>query len=446
MSFEVTVTPTVYNVEVEVNPSVQPFDVQVITGNVPDLDLTTNGDSGASTFDSLTGELNIPEYTLDGLGGVPESRTITINGVEQDLSADRTFTIPSATPVTIGSPANGLAIDVNQVLTIGLASSSTNGALSSTDWSTFNGKQNALTNPVTGTGATGQVSFWTGTGTQSGDSGLFWDNVNKRLGVGLTNPTRSIDTAGIIRVGGTLIYGDTDNQYLRLSNVQGTFLGYNNSNITIVASSVRLLANGVEVLRANQTGNVLINTTTDAGFRLDVNGTARVQGVITSTGGLTSLGGLIQQQTGANSGRMTLLNLRNTGHGNDAALNSALAIAFTNRLAGSVWSDDVIELKVYNNGASTSTTGYNFFTHNNQVTSASSVLAMSINGQSVGIGIETPNTSAKLQIDSTTQGFLPPRMTSAQRDAIASPATGLVVYNTTDNLLSFYNGTAWTNL
>jgi hypothetical protein len=40
------------------------------------------------------------------------------------------------------------------------------------------------------------------------------------------------------------------------------------------------------------------------------------------------------------------------------------------------------------------------------------------------------NASARLQVDSTTQGFLPPRMTSAQRTAIASPATGLIVYQT----------------
>lgn len=51
--------------------------------------------------------------------------------------------------------------------------------------------------------------------------------------------------------------------------------------------------------------------------------------------------------------------------------------------------------------------------------------------------------SAALTINSTTRGFLPPRMTSTQRNAIASPATGLVVYNTTDNRLDFYNGTAW---
>jgi hypothetical protein len=136
MSFEVTVTPTVYNVEVEVNPSVQPFDVVVEVGEVPNLSLTTNGDSGASTY--AGGVLNIPEYTLDGLGGVPESRTITINGVEQDLSADISFSVSASTPVTIGTPANGLSIDSNQVLSLAVASGSQTGALSSTDWTNFN--------------------------------------------------------------------------------------------------------------------------------------------------------------------------------------------------------------------------------------------------------------------------------------------------------------------
>lgn len=48
----------------------------------------------------------------------------------------------------------------------------------------------------------------------------------------------------------------------------------------------------------------------------------------------------------------------------------------------------------------------------------------------LSLGTFTPNASARLQIDSTTQGFLPPRMTSAQRTAIATPATGLMVYQT----------------
>jgi len=56
---------------------------------------------------------------------------------------------------------------------------------------------------------------------------------------------------------------------------------------------------------------------------------------------------------------------------------------------------------------------------------------------------QSPQDSALLQINSTTQGFLPPRMTTAERDAIASPAAGLQIYNTDTNVDEFYNGTVW---
>jgi hypothetical protein len=65
------------------------------------------------------------------------------------------------------------------------------------------------------------------------------------------------------------------------------------------------------------------------------------------------------------------------------------------------------------------------------------------NGAGVGIGTSSPNTSAKLEISSSTQGFLPPRMTTTQRDAIASPAIGLVIYNTSTNCLNFFIGSGW---
>jgi len=64
-------------------------------------------------------------------------------------------------------------------------------------------------------------------------------------------------------------------------------------------------------------------------------------------------------------------------------------------------------------------------------------------GGLVGIGATTNNASAKLQVDSTTQGLLPPRMTTTQRDAIASPAAGLVIYNTTTNKLNVRAASAW---
>jgi uncharacterized protein (TIGR02145 family) len=66
------------------------------------------------------------------------------------------------------------------------------------------------------------------------------------------------------------------------------------------------------------------------------------------------------------------------------------------------------------------------------------------NGTSVGIGTTGPTGSAILELSSTTQGTLIPRMTVVQRDAITSPATGLIIYNTDCNDINYYNGSAWT--
>jgi hypothetical protein len=66
-------------------------------------------------------------------------------------------------------------------------------------------------------------------------------------------------------------------------------------------------------------------------------------------------------------------------------------------------------------------------------------------GGQVGISQTSPNASAQLDVTSTTRGFLPPRMTTTQRDAISSPAAGLVIYNTTTSKLQVYT-TSWTDL
>ena len=67
----------------------------------------------------------------------------------------------------------------------------------------------------------------------------------------------------------------------------------------------------------------------------------------------------------------------------------------------------------------------------------------SINAQSVGIGTNTPNNTAELDIVSTTRGLLLPRMTSAQRSAIPSPAGGLMVYDTDRKSLYQFDGSIW---
>jgi len=54
-----------------------------------------------------------------------------------------------------------------------------------------------------------------------------------------------------------------------------------------------------------------------------------------------------------------------------------------------------------------------------------------------------PDNSAMLDVKSTSKGFLPPRMTTTQRDLISSPATGLTIYNITNNRNETYNGSTW---
>src|SRR6185436_10162032 len=64
---------------------------------------------------------------------------------------------------------------------------------------------------------------------------------------------------------------------------------------------------------------------------------------------------------------------------------------------------------------------------------------------SAGLGTTIPNPSSALEIKSITQGLLISRMTRVQRDAIASPATGLMIYQTNSTPgFYYYTGSAWT--
>jgi hypothetical protein len=66
-----------------------------------------------------------------------------------------------------------------------------------------------------------------------------------------------------------------------------------------------------------------------------------------------------------------------------------------------------------------------------------------VQGQSVGIGTTTPNSSAALDVSGSGKGFLLPRMSTAQRKAITNPAMGLLVFDTDKTTLMFYDGASW---
>lgn len=230
-------------------------------------------------------------------------------------------------------------------------------------------------------------------------------------------------------------------------------------------------------LNVKPSGNVLINTTTDAGFKLDVNGTARVSGTLklsnnitTSTqngyfegntaGNITNTTAVFnfQHPTNATSGTMFQFsdNL-NTGYVTDLYGNKDIVRVyggFKNPNSAWIYSDikidptyqgvgnGVIVRGIYYNPTNSLTGTY---THRAIETTTGDVIFGTTSGN-VMIGTTTNIASSKLTIESTTRGFLPPRMTTAQKNAIATPATGLQVYDTTLNQISYYNGTTWTNI
>jgi hypothetical protein len=66
--------------------------------------------------------------------------------------------------------------------------------------------------------------------------------------------------------------------------------------------------------------------------------------------------------------------------------------------------------------------------------------------QNVGIGTNSPDSSALLELNSSNKGFLPPRITTSQRNAITHPAEGLQIFNTTTHCLEMFVYGRWQNV
>jgi hypothetical protein len=149
----------------------------------------------------------------------------------------------------------------------------------------------STTSPVNLSGfATGSVLFTSGSaGAITRSANLFWDNTNGRLGIGTSTPSVKLEVQGTgtstpLRV---VSSGNTTLQLSRagtLENGDASLSVTNLGALNIVSANViRFIPNLAEAMRIGTTGNVLINTTTDAGYKLDVNGTARVKGTGTTS-------------------------------------------------------------------------------------------------------------------------------------------------------------------
>lgn len=214
---------------------------------------------------------------------------------------------------------------------------------------------------------------------------------------------------------------------------------------------------GVERIRIGSTGFVGIGTT-NPGAQLDVKeatngGTIKVSNV--SYSGTFSAGNSFSPTlTGS-----AFLNLA-SGSGINLKIGNGTANWFLDDVAGLYTSSGVAALYASTGGSigfltHGSSTTYNaiqpLVTSNvsmglklNYITGGVTTEGVRLtNAGNVGINITSPNTNAILDVTSTTKAFMPPRMTTTQKNAIASPTAGMVVYDSTLNKLCVRAASAW---
>ena len=283
---------------------------------------------------------------------------------------------------------------------------------------------------------------------------LYLNETNGRVGIGTTNPGEKLEVAGNLKVGGV-----TGGYYLDVLDSTGA------KHFQIVTSATNATlavndggTNAISILHSN--GNVGIGTTSPgqklvvAGNAIVGDGTGGTNLTVTgSSGNLTVADGSIIDTT--RSALYLAYSPKIVNINNGAVVINGGTVGLNGNNAGFAVAD--------RGGATNTFTVYNFAglfriydgsdrltiaQTTGNVTLPTGTLTVSGAGNSsfvgnVGIGTTAPNANAILDITSTTKAFMPPRMTTTQRDAIASPTEGMVIYNLTTHNLDFHNGTSW---
>jgi hypothetical protein len=242
----------------------------------------TNDDRGSSQSifkniavagqSTIIADVNDDTLTVVAGSGV----TITTNATTDTITISATGSGGSVTSVATTAPITGGTITTTGTIGITQSGAAADGYLSSTDWNTFNNKQNALTNPVTGTGTTNYVPKWTST-SAIGDSAIY-DNAGN-IGIGNTSPNGALSFADDVRTRKIVLWdGSANNDY--------QFYGFGVESSTMIQS---IYASGDKFLWVAGTGTTTRNElmviqgdgkvgigTTSPGQKLQVDGSLLV--------------------------------------------------------------------------------------------------------------------------------------------------------------------------
>jgi hypothetical protein len=272
-------------------------------------------------------------------------------------------------------------------------------------------------------GVAGAIQFSNGSAFASDASNFFWDDTNNRLGVGTNAPASQLE-----------IKGNDDASFQISGGIAGrrALFSYFNAPSVFefdVSNILRIKNGSTYSLYTDTTGSVGIGTLSPSA-RTHIKGSG-------STSATTSL--LVQNSAGTTSLQITdsnLLCLGGTTSSFPAIKRNGTAIDF--RLADDSGfaniNASIVDVKsiLYVAGQ------VDFGGSDGRI-----VLPTAARGLCVSQDYSFPVSSALLEVKSTTKGFLPPRMTTTQKNAIASPAAGLIVYDSTLGKLCVRTASAW---